>query len=397
VTYPFESLPANLAAFCAMLRRDHRFLIGPGELQDAARALEATPLDDERALRDTLRPVLTASLDDVRIFDRAFDRFFHGGRGGPPSREALASFRGPNRDAGSPGTTVDGDQSLTAGSDAEAAGEPGAVRRSVSGLSDAEGEPALGILRGSYSPLDAEGLMPQLGPADRAWREAAAVLVSRVRAGLSRRWRPSARGQRVDFRRTLRRGLATGGDVVMPRWSARRRRSPRFVLLVDGSRSMAAYAESALQMAIALSSVTPDTETFVFSTALRRISRDVRRAVAGARLRLQLHHAWGGGTAIGACLREFVQRFGERLLGGTPVVVISSDGLDVGDPAVLGEAMARLARDSAGIVWLNPLLKSKGYGPTALGMRTARPFLTAFTSVTDPAGLVRLSRTLRIR
>ena len=30
--YPFASLPENLIAFCAVLRRDHGFRIGPGEL-----------------------------------------------------------------------------------------------------------------------------------------------------------------------------------------------------------------------------------------------------------------------------------------------------------------------------------------------------------------------------
>jgi uncharacterized protein with von Willebrand factor type A (vWA) domain len=48
-------------------------------------------------------------------------------------------------------------------------------------------------------------------------------------------------------------------------------------------------------------------------------------------------------------------------------------------------------------VWLNPLLDTAGYEPTALGMSTARPFVTTLASVTDPAGLVRLSRMMRIR
>ncbi len=38
--YPFASLPENLTAFCAVLRREHGFRVGPGELHDAARALE---------------------------------------------------------------------------------------------------------------------------------------------------------------------------------------------------------------------------------------------------------------------------------------------------------------------------------------------------------------------
>jgi uncharacterized protein len=397
VTYPFESLPENLAAFCAMLRREHRFLIGPRELEDAARALEIAALADEREVRDTLRPVLTASIDDVRVFDRAFDRFFRGQTGGPPSREALSSSRPSDKDSGPSSADADAhNQSAPPeAAAADASVDHGIVQRSVSDV--LEDDAAVGTLRASYSPFAAEGAAADLDPSEKPWREAGAVFVSRVRAGLSRRWQPSVRGQRFDLRRTLRRSLQSGGDVLMPRWRARRRRQPRFVLLIDGSRSMAAHAQSALRTAVALSSVTPDTETFAFSTALRRVTRDVRRAAAGERRRLHLHHAWGGGTTIGACLREFVHRFGERLLGRETVVMIASDGLDVGDQAALREAMARLSRHSAAIVWLNPLLDTAGYEPTALGMSTARPFVTTLSSVTDPAGLVRLSRVMRIR
>ena len=168
-------------------------------------------------------------------------------------------------------------------------------------------------------------------------------------------------------------------------------------MVIDGSRSMATQAGPAIQIAIALSSVTLSTETFAFSTALQLVTRDVRRAALGERRRVRLHHAWGGGTTIGACLSEFVQRFGERLLGPSTIVIIASDGLDVGDQAALREAMARLSRDSAATIWLNPLLDTAGYEPAAVGMRTARPFVTTLASVTDPAGLLRLARVIRIR
>jgi len=59
--------------------------------------------------------------------------------------------------------------------------------------------------------------------------------------------------------------------------------------------------------------------------------------------------------------------------------------------------MQALRRRSGALVWLNPLLETPGYEPTALGMSTARPFVTTFSSVNDLAGFVRLSRTLRAR
>ena len=63
--YPFASLPENLAAFCQALRLQHGFHIGPGELHDAARALDVVDLANERAVRHALRPILGGTLDDV--------------------------------------------------------------------------------------------------------------------------------------------------------------------------------------------------------------------------------------------------------------------------------------------------------------------------------------------
>jgi uncharacterized protein with von Willebrand factor type A (vWA) domain len=251
----------------------------------------------------------------------------------------------------------------------------------------------------SYSPLNADIVdAPELPGVERAWRDAARSFVRRLHLGMSRRWRSASRGRRFDFRRTLRAAVQTGGEALSQRWLRRPRRAPRFVLLVDGSRSMSTHARTALQMAIAMATATMRIEVFTFSTGLQRVTDDVRRATAGELRRLdRLHDAWGGGTSIGACLHDFLRRFGERMVGRDTVVIIASDGLDVGAPDMLRDAMRELHRRSAGVVWLNPLLETEGYEPIASGMRTARPYVTTFTSINDASGLVRLSRTVRLR
>ena len=161
---------------------------------------------------------------------------------------------------------------------------------------------------------------------------------------------------------------------------------------------MDAYAATALQVAVAIASVTMRVDVFTFSTSLRRVTGDVRRAAAGVPVRLEhLRSAWGGGTSIGACLREFLRRFGERSLSRETLVIIASDGLDVGEADVLREAMRELHRRSSGVVWLNPLLDTPGYEPTAAGMRAARPFIATFASIRDQAGFARLPRLVRLR
>jgi uncharacterized protein with von Willebrand factor type A (vWA) domain len=395
--YPYQSLPENLAAFSRRLRRDHGFRLGPRELQDAARALGVAHLADERNVRDVLRPVFCGTIADLAVFDRAFDDFFHPAphHGGfeAPVRSRVQDGPGDQVLAGHDGETF--------GTAAESSGNPVQGpddRLSPIGIDDAADEQAAGLLRSTYSPLDAEGTAPRLTPPDEAWRAAAAAFIAGLRAGLSRRWRPARHGQRFDLRRTLRNSLHTGGEAVVPRWQARPRRRPRVVLLVDGSRSMSPYAQIALDMTVAMASVTPNVEAFTFSTTLQRVTRDVRRAAAGEARRLRhLHYAWGGGTTIGACLQGFLRRFGERLLDRDTVVVIASDGLDVGAVPMLRDTMERLRRRAAAVIWLNPLLELAGYEPTALGMAAARPHVSLFACVTDPAGLIRLSRAVRLR
>jgi uncharacterized protein with von Willebrand factor type A (vWA) domain len=161
---------------------------------------------------------------------------------------------------------------------------------------------------------------------------------------------------------------------------------------------MDAHAPQALQLAVALASASSRLHAFTFSPAVESVTRAVGRAAAGEHVRLpRLRHAWGGGTSIGASLGAFLGRSGHRLLGPEAVVMIASDGLDAGSPSALRDAMARLHRASAAIIWLNPLVETEGYEPTARGMRVARPLVTTFAWAGDAAGLLRLSRIARVR
>jgi uncharacterized protein with von Willebrand factor type A (vWA) domain len=399
--HPFGGLPANLASFCAALRRDHGFRIGSGELLDAARALHLVDLADPRAVRHALRAVLAGTRDDAAVFDEAFDRFFFQIVFPEPearSHDQPPAVR-PEPEGGPGGEEPATRRRPTAASTVDADDLAGAGTGPMVPLETSEGEEAAHVARASYSPIAVESSeTPEVGDVDQAWVEAARALLRRVQLGLSRRWRPAVKGRRFDLRRTLRASLQTGGEPLAPRWLGRPRRAPRFVVLIDGSRSMGEHANTALKVAAALARATSRVEVFTFSTALRRVTSEVRSAVGGQARRLpHLAHAWGGGTSIGACLGEFLRRFGERVIGRDTVVIVASDGLDVGEPASLLASMRVLSRRAAGVVWLNPLVATPGYEPTAVGMSTARPFVTTFTSVNNLTEFVQLSRLVRVR
>jgi uncharacterized protein with von Willebrand factor type A (vWA) domain len=383
--------PENLAAFCELLRR-RDFRIGPGELVDAARALEVVTLRDERAVRDALRVVLSSRAADAERFDRLFSEYFFGMPGAPQEADAASPEAVVERGTG-------GGAQARQPIERRAPDSQAAKRQAGPGDSGEAGdEDEAGRLRSAWSPLAGSSAGPKLGPAGEAWRDAARTLVRRVELGVSRRWRPARRGRRFDLRRTLRQSLQTGGEMLTPRWLARRRRRARFVVLVDGSRSMSAHAPTAMQIAVSLASVTPDVHVFTFSTALRQVTAAVHAAAAGSIEPLEgLDDAWGGGTTIGACLQAFVTRAGDRLLGRSTLVIVVSDGLDVGDPVTLGRAMHDLRRRSAGLMWLNPLLASPGYQPLASGMHVALPHITTFASIGDADDFARVARRVRLR
>jgi uncharacterized protein with von Willebrand factor type A (vWA) domain len=395
--YPFGDLPGNLAAFCGVLRRDHGFRLGPGEINDAARVLQRIDVTDLQHVRHAWRVVLSSSRDTALAFDAAFDAFFFPGRTGRPQEGMPARSRGAEP---APGDKGRAERPATgADTDGEADEPAGIAIDGTPADDEAVGEPQPGLQRARYSSLDVEGSEPvEMRPVAPAWREGARSLVRRLQVGLSRRWRPAPRGRRFDLRRTWRSSVRTGGEAVMARWLRRVHRSPRVVILIDGSRSMRGSRQPAIDLAVALAAVTRRVEVFVFSTTLASLTRQARRAGAGRVARVVLDRTtWGGGTSIGASLRSFLHLHGERHVTRETLVVIVSDGLDVGSLDVLRDAMREIRRRAAGVTWLNPLLDTPGYEPSSRGMAAARPFVTTFSSVSDAQGLARLARIVRLR
>ncbi len=211
----------------------------------------------------------------------------------------------------------------------------------------------------------------------------------------TRRREPAGAGL-PDLRRTLRRSFRTGGEPLERAYRARRARRRRLVLLLDVSGSMAEHSRALLVFAHAALRADRRWEAFCFGTRLTRITR----ALATSDLDMALRQAanevvdWDGGTRIGESLADFLNRFGHGGLARGAVVVICSDGLDVGDPALLAEQMARLSRLAHRVVWLNPLKEDPAYEPLARGMKAALPYVDVFASGHDLASLEEVAATL---
>ena len=155
------------------------------------------------------------------------------------------------------------------------------------------------------------------------------------------------------------------------------------MLVVDVSRSMTAYSTALVTVAHAALRADRRWEAFCFGTRLTRVTRALTGPDPTAALERAADEVldWDGGTRIGDSLKALLDGHGHVVRGA--VVVLCSDGLEVGDPELLAAQMERLGLLAHRVVWLNPLKESPAYEPLAQGMRAALPHVDRFESGHD--------------
>jgi uncharacterized protein len=358
--------------FCRSLR-EHGLAVTPAEAVAAVETLNLIDRNDRDEVFLALRSVLTARSEDFPVFAELFETFWdrvpertvapQAPRGGDAARTRLARSEQTRKGLAfflEHWTTVQGTET-----------EP--VNLPVA--SEIEATAAK-----NFSQFRADELHEITRLARR--------LVRRLARNPSRRWRPVNRGPRIHLRRSLRQSLKTGGQIVVLARRRRKQKRTRLVVICDVSGSMDLYSRLLLQFVYGLQNSFARVETFVFSTALCRITGDLRNKTyprALERLATGVR-GWSGGTRIGASLAEFNTQW-VRLVDRRTIVIVLSDGWDTGDAAQLGAALAQLQKRAGRLIWLNPLLGSPSYQPLTQGMQAALPFINVFAPAHDLASL----------
>jgi uncharacterized protein len=359
------ALGRDLVGFGRLLRR-RGVGAGPDQVIRYRRALGLLDAGDLEDLYWAGRACLLSRRDQAEAYDRAFAEYFLGLDAGAPAPPPSGAEPGPapaGEDPGQAPGTLRRDRLLPdPGEDeGEAAdrGEPATVGQTAS---------ALELLRDKAFPAMTDEERAMVRALLRALRP---NLPERV----TRRTRPARSGARLDLRRSVRRSLRTQGELLRRRWRRRRREYRTIVLILDVSGSMASYSRALLHFAYGLSRAGTPVEVFCFGTRLTRITD----ALAHRDPDLALERAaatvldWDGGTRIGESLRQYVRTWGAQGSLRRSVVLICSDGLERGDPALLGQQMARLARLAHRVVWVNPLAGDPEFQPISRGMRAVLP------------------------
>ncbi len=221
-------------------------------------------------------------------------------------------------------------------------------------------------------------------------------MLSPFRLTVTRRFKGSKRPGDMDFRRIMKKSLKLGGIPLELFFKRKKKRLKRMVILVDVSGSMDRYARFVTPFIMGLKGVGSKAEVFVFSTSLTPITPFVRRFDLDKALDRISREVpdWSGGTRIGYSLHQFNQEYAQRLLNKRTVVVILSDGWDLGGKEPLRREMEILSQKAYCIIWLNPVAGDMEYKPICQGMQTALPYVDYFLPADSLESLKKVGRTL---
>ncbi len=319
------------------------------------------------------RATLVSRASDIAVYDRVFASYFLGTPGLAKDPLTLRA-----RVTGQAETVLD----------VPATGPPG---------EDRQEEAALGLMASAAEVLRHKSFTA-CTPAELA---AVRRIMRRIKLTpprrRARRNRTAPSGRLPDMRRMMRESMRMHGEPPPLAWRTRKVAPRPLILILDVSGSMADYSRSLLQFAYSAKRACARVEAFCFGTRLTRITAELdhRRADDALARAAQVVFDWEGGTRIGDSISKFVKEWGRRGLARGGIVVICSDGLDRGDPAVLATAMARLRRLSHRVVWMNPHKGSDpDFRPSTLGMMVAAPYIDLLLSGHDLSSLEELAARL---
>lgn len=222
------------------------------------------------------------------------------------------------------------------------------------------------------------------------------AIARRLAAKANRRYEFSSKTEMPDLRKTLRKNLRRGGELLDIIHRKPKRNRVKLVLLCDVSRSMELYSAFLIQFMYAFQQVYRRMETFAFSTSLKRITSLLKQKNFHEAM-LQLsndHNGWSGGTRIGESLNEFVLEYGKKFIDSKTIVLILSDGWDTGNIDLIKTNMEFIHAKSKKLIWLNPLAGFADYKPHVSAMKAALPFIDVFAPGHNVESLRRLGKWL---
>ena len=380
----------KLSAFSRMLRLEG-LSVSPKETADAGRILIALGFEDREQVRTALRTVYAKSREEQITFDRVFDGFFISEEAMRRQaeecarQEALAeqARQEAQRDLNLNGQPMDlnPDQMDTYVAMPEEARQK--LQRFMDKYKDsAERNPDLYSnfihsvfaktlleqqIRMEDAAVGGQAVDPELGFLfrditkfqDHEIPKAISMIqaISRqINGELTAKRSRSGHSGKLDFRRTIRKGLETGGSFYRLRYKKKRSRRRHLVLLCDVSGSMVQFSEFALRFIQSLNQVSESSRVFLFSEELFEADAFSLQNMDLFRDYVRKCGVYGKGTDLGSAL-EILNAMTPAALNPSTTLLILSDTKTVDQQRAMA-ALMEAKRLSGRVLWLNPIPQS---------------------------------------
>ena len=378
----------KLSYFSRMLRREG-LSVGPQETADACDILVHIGFDDRELVKTALRTVYAKSREEQLTFDRVFDGFFISEEA---MREQARKQMEKEREMAQARQEAQEDLAGTSFSEDQKELYAAMSREQRQRLRDIKEKFDKDVGRnhpGLYGNFihsvfaramleqqmlmenagtDVEGADPELGLLYRDISQFTDVEIPKaihiiqdisrkINGELTAKRKTRAHSGKLDFRRTIRKGLETGGSLYNLKYKRKRQRKKHLVLLCDVSGSMMQFSEFALRFIQSLNQASDSSRVFLFSEDTVEASAFDLQNMDLFRNFVREQNIYGKGTDLGTALETLCTKK-PAPLGPATTLLILSDTKTIDQPRSI-RALMEAKRQAGKVIWLNPIPESK--------------------------------------
>lgn len=381
----------KLSAFSRILRMEG-LAVSTKETEDAGRLLIALGLADREQVKTALRTVYAKSREEQLSFDRAFDGFFLSEeamrRQAKEAMEREKELQQHQQEAqeelqlsGKPMDLSDEQRQTYAAMPEEARQRLRNFMEKYRGTAERNPQLYSEFIHSVFAKTlmeqqmllenagaGAQALDPEIGILyrdisqfkDTEIPKAIDLIQSvarQINGELSAKRRAGGHTGKLDFRRTIRKGLETGGSFYRLRYRKKRAHRRHLVLLCDVSGSMVQFSEFALRFIQSLNQVSDNSRTFLFSEAITEADAFQLQNMDSFRSFVRDSGIYGKGTDLGSAL-EYLCSCRPPVLNGATTLLILSDTKTIDQNRALA-ALGEAKRQAGRVIFLNPIPKGK--------------------------------------
>ena len=382
----------KLSLFGSILRKEG-LCAGMAETEDAARILLDVGMENRETVKAALRTVYAGSRDEQIRFDRVFDSFFlpedairaldrkHSAEE-QKKREALEQAE---KDLAQGGNFIKDFSQVQKEAYAMLPEEEKErlrdLRERFTGENSRNPELYTGFIHSVFAKsileqqllmedaaLGAQAVDPEAGLMFRDITEfqdkeiPKAVmyiqnLAAQINGELTKRRKSTGHSNVLDFRRTIRKGLETGGSLNRLKYRSRKSRRKQLVVLCDVSASMIRFSEFALRLIQALNQASESSRVILFSEDSKEADPFHLQNMDLFKDYVRESGVYGKGTNLGAALKKLNDEQPPAFSAAT-ILLILSDSKTM-DLALACSELGKVRTRAGKVICLNPIPESK--------------------------------------